>query len=280
MHRAASLLLAALALTAAFLAAPAAACCCPGDACPSCSPGSVEYQGGSLATIQSSSTYVLDGLCNIFGCNCDSCYEGYTCSNGRRLLESAAEAGQTGRALLSLPGPGEPCEDLAAFLNETPAGLAQRLTRTFCDANDPIASVGPAFTAAAVEILDHDVDGEPTSCAEWEIAGRKATPESLPAGGHYGRTSLPLPACKMSEKGKKEWVAMNAYLADLAVAAFKANATVGAKAAIAGAKTKLTDAAAFLEDAADAVKLEAEYKVADAKNTTADVMAKLAAKKG
>lgn len=216
MRPAAPLLLAALALAAAFLAAPAAACCCPGDACPGCGIGETIFYGiGEVASAPFAS--IVSGRCNVFGCNCDRCYPNFNCVKEyrRRLASVASVAGSAGRALLAAPGPGAACEDLPAFLNQTADDRAKSLTRTFCDASDPAANVGPEFTAAAVEVLDHDADGAPITCAEWEIAGRKATRESLPAGGHLGRTKLPKPACKMTDKGKQEWEAMNAHLADL-----------------------------------------------------------------
>lgn len=239
------------------------------------------------------------GTCNIFGCHCDVCYTDYVCNadyqscgpncqsiayynNGRRRrrlqgLEAVAEeavhalkakkgkgkAGNTSHAIT----PGQDCEDLPAIVNATIPELIARLTPVFCKKDDD-KDVGPAFAQATQDIMDSNVDGTIT-CGEWKIAKRTATLADLPAGAHYGRASLPPPACKLSLSGAKVWAETNKHLAELRAAGLKAgNETVveaTVESAVANAKAKPADLWSLAKDVVGQVTNKTAALVAELK---------------
>lgn len=102
------------------------------------------------------------------------------------------------------------------------------------------------------------------TCDEWKIAHHTAKAEELPAGGHYGRTSLPPPACKLSVTGAQRWAKTNKHLMELRAATLeKGNKT-----------TVVTTVKGIIEDA---VKTKPEDAVALAKDVAAQVKNKTAA---
>ena len=87
--------------------------------------------------------------------------------------------------------------------------------------------MGTSFAGQLRDSLDANNNGD-IDCAEWGIAKKRATLESL-GGGYFGPKAIKPPACKLSEAGAKELAAYNAYLAKLTLATTKINATGLAK---------------------------------------------------
>lgn len=129
------------------------------------------------------------------------------------------------------------CADKDIVLGEPPAAITARLSSVFCDGGAATASVGSKFTAAVLASLDANRDGT-VSCAEWPIAKARATLASV-GGAYLGPPALPPPACKMTQAGAARWASHNAYLAELAAATAKTNATALVAAAKGGVRGKV-----------------------------------------
>ena len=104
-------------------------------------------------------------VCNIFGCNCDTCEPGCT------SCQAATSAGGFGGALAPAAGnttaapAADPCSSFEEFIAMTVPQHMEQLSATYC-ANATSGSVGFKFLGYVLNLVDVNKDGVIT-CAEY-----------------------------------------------------------------------------------------------------------------